>query len=103
VYVACAKCASKCIKGHTQHPHIHTRAGADVNRASGMGCTPLHWACRGGWVSVVEALTAAHADVNRATGMGCTPLHWGSREGQVWHRDCLLQGLAQGIGRFAPA
>lgn len=59
-----------------------------MNRASGMGCTPLHWACRGGWVNVVEALTAAQADVNRSTSMGCTPLHWGAREGQV--RECVV-------------
>jgi ankyrin repeat protein len=51
------------------------RAGADVNRRSDRGETPLHCAALGGHLEVMGMLLACGADVNAQTGEGLTPLH----------------------------
>lgn len=49
-------------------------AGADVNKATNSGSTPLLVAAWGGNEAVVRALMEAGADVNKATDDGETPL-----------------------------
>ena len=63
--------------------HFIAEHGADVNRASGSGVTPLHWAADGGDVAIAAALLAAGADVSLTTGSGQTPLHWAANGGHA--------------------
>lgn len=51
------------------------RHGADVDAAGQYGRRPLHWACAGGYVPMVEWLIAAGADVNARTNKATLPLH----------------------------
>ena len=70
-------------------------AKADVNRASGSGVTPLHWAADGGDVAIVAALLAAGADVSLTTGSGQTPLHWAANGGHAAVVATLLAADAE--------
>ena len=68
-------------------------AGADVNRATDNGCTPVWIAAANGHLEAIEALARLGADVNRAMNDGWTPLraavHFG-REGAA--------GVLRGLG-----
>ena len=70
-------------------------AEADVNRASGSGVTPLHWAADGGDVAIVAALLAAGAEVSLTTGGGQTPLHWAANRGHAGVVATLLAAGAE--------
>ena len=70
-------------------------AKADVNRASGSGVTPLHWAADGGDVAIAAALLAAGADVSLTTGGGQTPLHWAANGGHAAVVATLLAAGAE--------
>ena len=70
-------------------------AKADVNRASGSGVTPLHWAADGGDVAIAAALLAAGADVSLTTGSGQTPLHWAANGGHAAVVATLLAAGAE--------
>ena len=48
--------------------------GADVNKSTNIGITPLYWASCYGHLEVVRALLAAGADVNKSDDFGNTPL-----------------------------
>ena len=62
-------------------------AGADLNKASMYGWTPLYLASREGHVEVVRVLLAAGADPNKASNNGTTPLQQAEKRS---HNDCVL-------------
>jgi hypothetical protein len=63
--------------------------GANPNKASKYGSTPLNWASREGHTQVVKALLAAPGiDVNKADKDGRTPLQWAS-----WERHTVVVKL----------
>ena len=58
-------------------------AGAEVDKASDTGATPLHIATDRGFAGVASALIAAGADVNKARGDGITPLYVAAHENHL--------------------
>jgi len=54
------------------------------------GSTPLHFAVRGGHVSIVERLLAAGANVNAVANDRSTPLHYAAKEGHDVTVEWLL-------------
>lgn len=67
-------------------------AGADVNRSSKNGVSPLHWACSLK-TSLADALIAAGANVNAISDDGKTPLHYAA-SGQLETVRLLLKAKA---------
>ncbi|KAL0027780.1 hypothetical protein WJX77_004890 [Trebouxia sp. C0004] len=57
---------------------LHHRA--DMNAPNSKGQTPLHWAARRGYASVVKELIAAVANVNATDNQGAAPLQHCSEE-----------------------
>jgi ankyrin repeat protein len=45
------------------------------------GCTTLHWACKSGWVDMVQLLLDAGADFERTDKYRHTALHWACQSG----------------------
>ena len=58
--------------------------GADVNKRTQYGTTPLHIAATGGFKNITKLLIDKGADVNAKTGGGQTPLNYAVQGG---HRD----------------
>jgi ankyrin repeat protein len=78
-------------------------SGADPNRSSRLGESPLHWAAINSNVELVHALLAAGADPNASTkskhavGNGCgtaTPLHFAASRGSIEVVELLLSNGA---------
>jgi ankyrin repeat protein len=57
------------------------KAGADVNRATPGGWSPLMSAVDSGNLTTVELLISSGAKVNYKDKEGCTALHYAGREG----------------------
>ena len=68
-------------KGHEAVMRALIEAGADINKASFDGVTPLVKATQEGHVAVVLALIEADADINKATDNGRTPLYFAAQAG----------------------
>ena len=68
-------------------------AGADVNRRSKNGFSPLHWACCR-HPELVAVLIAAGADVNAKDEEGGTPLHWAALHTMPETVEALLKAKA---------
>ena len=72
--------------------------GANVEATNYGGCTPLHWACWGGHLDVVQYLLTSHAANLEATDNdGKTPLHFACEEG---HLDVVQELAARGADLF---
>jgi ankyrin repeat protein len=65
-------------------------SGADVNKTSATGITPLLIASQNGHLEVVKALLAAGADANKAKDTGATPLLIASQNGHLEVVKALL-------------
>ncbi|RYP75529.1 hypothetical protein DL770_007382 [Monosporascus sp. CRB-9-2] len=63
--------------------------GAHINSKDNNGRTPLYWASRNGYDTVVKQLLKAGADTNAKDFYGRTPLHWASWNG----RDTVVKQL----------
>jgi ankyrin repeat protein len=70
------------------------KEGADVNKATDDGTTPLFMASQHGHCDVVEALLRGGADVNKAKNDGTTPLFMASQNGHCDVVEALLRGGA---------
>lgn len=82
-------------KGHTNVVNRLLRAGAMVDKRSGLSDTPLHLASSGGHLSVVNTLLKAGAPVD-ASGLGDrTPLHSASEKGHISVVNALLRAGAR--------
>ncbi|MCP4573888.1 MAG: hypothetical protein GY838_16135 [bacterium] len=62
-------------------------------RADERDCRPLHFACGGGHVQVMEFLLAAGADLTTVDTDGDTPLHWAAIAG---HTEAVRELIAHG-------
>ena len=58
-------------------------AGAEFKVGDNEGWTPLHYACAGGHLDIVEHLVSLGADVNKVKNDGATPLHIAATHGQL--------------------
>lgn len=56
-------------------------SGADLNRRSNLGSTPLHEAVAGGQTEIAKLLIENGADLNARNIMGFTPLEWAGISG----------------------
>ncbi|CAJ1440842.1 unnamed protein product [Effrenium voratum] len=65
-------------------------AGADKERATKKGTTPLHAAAHHGHRAVVQYFLDAGADKEKANSEGSTPLHSAARQGHQAVVQCLL-------------
>ena len=72
--------------------------GADVDKASNDGATPLYMAAQKGQLKVLHLLVKATADINKSMNGGVTPLMVAAWQG---HADCLR--LLLGAGADAAA
>ena len=79
--------------------HFITVHMADVNRASGSGATPLHYAANGGHAAIASVLIAAGADVNAKNNEDQTPLRWAAGGDYVTVVVLLLEAGADVDGR----
>ncbi|OQS01114.1 hypothetical protein ACHHYP_20074 [Achlya hypogyna] len=74
--------------------HELLEEGASVRNMRWSGVTPLHRACEGGHVAVIETLVSHGADVNaKATWGWYTPLHLAARYG---HEAAIMALLHAG-------
>jgi ankyrin repeat protein len=80
--------------GNLSQVKILLKQGADVNKRTEAGETPLHWAALGGHTAVVNELLKSGADVNAQNGFGSTPLHWAAGGGKQSVAVLLLDGGA---------
>ena len=55
----------------------------NVNEKDMHGATPLHYACKEGWLEIVDLLLDFHADVNTKSNDGSTALHIAAKLGQT--------------------
>ncbi len=67
-------------KGHTAGVKLLIKAGADLNRCSDCGATPLYMASQNGHAEAVEILIQAGADLNQ-NWKGATPLYMAAQKG----------------------
>ena len=65
-------------------------AGADKEKATDDGLTPLHFAAHQGHHAVVQCLLDAGADKEKASNDGFTPLHFAALQGH--HAVAVLAG-----------
>jgi len=72
--------------------YLVEETGADVDRSSKEGRTPLMWACRNGHLDVARLLLAAGADLAAVTKKGVNCLHWAVWGGSIpmarWLMEC---------------
>jgi len=61
-----------------------------LNQADPWGCTPLHFAAKGGSTMIVSELLKRGAQVNAIDAMDETPLHFAARAGHVEICEALL-------------
>lgn len=71
-----------------EHPNeaivnLLLRSGAQVNRSSSLGVSPLHEACRLGQVELCRLLLAAGADLHAKTIYGVQPVFTAAQHGHV--------------------
>ena len=64
-----------CLLGETATVEQFVCEGADVNRKTAHGTTPLLWAAQKGHVETVRALLRLGADINARDEFGCALLH----------------------------
>ena len=57
--------------------------GADVNKASNYGTTPLNWSCCNENLELTRLLLDKRADINKADNYGSTPFYWSCRKGNL--------------------
>jgi ankyrin repeat protein len=69
--------------GYVEVVNALIATGADVNKASNDGSTPMYSASSQGHLEVVQALIAAGADVNKANNDGYTPMFLTSHYGHL--------------------
>jgi ankyrin repeat protein len=69
---------------------LAAKDAALVNAKDDAGRTPLHWACRGVHIEVVEFLAGRGADVDAQDANGVRPLHSVSSRGHVGAARALL-------------
>ena len=72
-----------------------------VNAKDPDGRTPLHWACRGVHLEVLEFLLARGADGNTGDRNGASPLHWATMAGHASMVKLLLDHGADPSARDA--
>ncbi|KAK7463151.1 hypothetical protein BaRGS_00038263 [Batillaria attramentaria] len=77
-------------KGHVSIVEMLLNRGADAEKVTLNGFTPLHLACQNGHTRVVEILLNSSVDVDKATSKGATPLHLASKNGHVTIVEMLL-------------
>ena len=70
-------------------------AGADINKASTDGRSPLHFAAENGHAGLVDHLLSSGADVHRTDNLGLTALHAAARSGHHTVAARLLEGGAE--------
>ena len=80
--------------GHEAVVRALIELGADVNRATDKGCTPLYNATRYGHEAVVRALIELGADVHKVTNDGETPLSLAAEWGHVAVVRALIESDA---------
>ena len=76
-------------------------AGADVNKATDVGATPLYIAAQNGHEAVVRALIELGADINKAKDDGWTPLFIAAEKGHETVVRALIEMnnvCQQGVG-----
>ncbi|DBA87806.1 TPA: hypothetical protein ACH3X1_004805 [Trebouxia sp. C0004] len=61
-----------------------------MNAPNSKGQTPLHWAARRGYASVVKELIAAVANVNATDNQGAAPLQVATQKGYASTPNVLL-------------
>jgi ankyrin repeat protein len=66
-----------------------------VNARDANGRTPLHWACRGGKLEMLDYLAEKGADVNARDRNGTAPLHWAAVSGSAPFVRLLLERRAE--------
>jgi hypothetical protein len=77
-------------QGYVEVVNTLITTGADVNKASNNGMTPISWASFKGHLEVVQALVAAGADVNKASNNGMTPISRASCNGHLMVVQALI-------------
>jgi ankyrin repeat protein len=84
-----------CWEGRVDAVRLLLDEGAEVDRASKKGWTPLYVACGKGHVAVARLLLAKGADVNRADKNGATPLYIACLKGHVDAARLVLEKGAE--------
>jgi ankyrin repeat protein len=86
-------------QGNLKAVQQHIAAKSDLNKADGLGLTPLHLAALKGDVAMVQALSKGGADVQRKARNGKTPLDMAREKGQTAVVELLQQRGQKSGGR----
>ena len=86
-------------KGHLFALELLCGQGAEINRTTARGWTPLHFACKRGRTESVQLLLNYGAGVHLAAKDGVRPLHVAAKRGHVDVMHVLLENAAR-VGDF---
>merc|ERR1712072_344521 len=82
------------MRGHVDVALLVLEKGAEVDRATEDGQTPLYFACENGHVDAARLLLDRGADVHRGSSNGTTPLHMSCYKGHIETVRLLLDNGA---------
>lgn len=80
--------------GQTEKVRKLLRKGADVNKVSEDGTTPLRWAVQEGHLDIIQLLLSHGADINATDEEGQTPLYQAAADGNRELVEYLLDNGA---------
>lgn len=80
-----------CCLGYKDLAEVLLLNGADVNKSTSWGATPLHACADNNRVDIMTLLLQFNADVDRQTKNGDTPLHLASYRGHSQCVRCLVE------------
>jgi hypothetical protein len=83
-----------CRAGDVEAVRRMLKAGADKEKASTNGSTPIYTACFNGHIEVVQLLVEAGADMEKASSNGCTPLYVACQKGNIEVARLLVEAGA---------